>query len=43
MYVFINQERLINQLEPFEKPRILVLEEMESEELMKMNLKTLHV
>jgi hypothetical protein len=41
--MFTHQERPINQLGPFEKPRILVVEEMESEELMKMNLKKLHV
>ncbi len=42
MYMFSNQERPINELGPFEKLRILVVEEMESEELMKMNLKKLH-
>jgi hypothetical protein len=40
--MFSNQERPINELGPFEKLRILVVEEMESEELMKMNLKKLH-
>jgi hypothetical protein len=43
MYTLNNQEKLINQLEPFEKPRILVVGEMENEELMKMNLKKLHL